>query len=194
MFGLREVGLARLGQRFAGQRHDPLVALVGGGNVEGDREEAAADEFGERGEGAERRQPFDIVTDIAAQFTVAIVAHQQVDNSAIGLRLHRQLGVVVLEQRADQRSQGQRFGEEVADRGRVVVSRKHGVEHRPEPHDASAGIAIGDGEGEYPVAAGLAFGYARDVGHSCPSTPAAPTSGRGGGFPPRPRQPIAGRR
>lgn len=65
--------------------------------------------------------------DVAAKLAVAIVADQQVDDAVLRLCLQRQLAVLALEQRSQQGSDRQRFGQEVADRRGIGVGRKDRV-------------------------------------------------------------------
>ena len=78
-------------QALALQRHDALVALVGRRLVEGDRQIALAEQREQRRVRPGLGQPLGIVADIAAQLAAEIVAHQQVDDAVLGLRLERQL-------------------------------------------------------------------------------------------------------
>src|SRR5690606_7055142 len=114
LLALREISFDRLGERFAFERHDALIALVG--DLESDREMALAEKRRKRGVGAHRGKPLGIVLDVSAKLTVAIVADEQLDHSALGLRLQGELAADALEQPAQQRGNHQRFGQEMLDR------------------------------------------------------------------------------
>ena len=159
LFGLGEIGFAGLGERIPFEWHDPLIALPGAGQVKGDRQIAAlAEQRRQRRIGAQPGEPFRIVADIAAQFAAAVIAHQQVDDPALGLRLQGQLAFPVLEQRADQRGQHQGLGQQMLDRHRIVMRGKDRFQHGTQPHHPPAGIATGNGETQHLIVTGFAQG------------------------------------
>ena len=142
LLGLGEIALRRLGQAVALQRDDPLVALVGRRLVEGDRQIALAEQGEQRRVRPSVGQPLGIVADIAAQLAAEIIAHQQVDDAALGLRLERHLALRVLEQRAEQGGQHQRLGEQSLDHRRIaMVGQTDLVEHRPDARQPAARMA-----------------------------------------------------
>ena len=61
------------------------------------------------------------MADIAAQFPGAIIAHQQIDDAFTVVGLQRQLAILILEQRAKQRCQHERFGQQIAQRQRISM-------------------------------------------------------------------------
>src|SRR5687768_15853172 len=87
LLGLAEIALRRLGQRVAFERNDPLVALAAGRLVEGDGKIALAEQRLEVAVARKLGEPVAVEADIAAQLPAAIIADQQIDNSALGLRL-----------------------------------------------------------------------------------------------------------
>ena len=84
-----------------------------------------------------------IVADVAAQLAAEIVADEQVDHAALGLRLERQLSLRLLEQRAEQRGQRQRFGKQLLDDRRIVMAGEDRVDHRPKPRDPPRALREG---------------------------------------------------
>ena len=111
LLGLRKIALRGLGERRAVERHDTLVAFAACRLVERDREIALAEQREKRRIDRCLGQSVCIVTNIAAHFATAIVADQQIDDAGLGLRLQRHLPVRILEQRAEQRGQDQRFSQ-----------------------------------------------------------------------------------
>src|SRR5205085_7483012 len=83
---LGEIALRCLGKVLAFERDDTLIALLGNGLVERDREIALAKELLQRGPFRSARDAFRVMSDIAAQLAALIIADQHVDDSAIGLR------------------------------------------------------------------------------------------------------------
>src|SRR3546814_17764055 len=73
------------------ERNNALIALAADRLVEGDREEPLAEQGEERRVGPGRGQTFGIEPKIAAQFAATVIAYEQFDRSAAGLRLQRQL-------------------------------------------------------------------------------------------------------
>src|SRR3546814_4599775 len=89
--GLLEIMLGRLADRRAFERHNALIAFGGSRLVEGDREEAFAEQREQGRVGSGLGQPLGIEFEITAQLTAAIIADEQFDRAAAGLRLARQL-------------------------------------------------------------------------------------------------------
>ena len=145
LFGLNEIGLARLAKRLPFQRHDPLIAAAAFRDVEGNRQIAFAEQRGERGIGAQPGQGFPVEFGIPAHRALPVIAYQQADGAGLGLRLHRHLALILVDQAADQRSDDQRLCQQVADRGGVIVRAENFGEGFVQPHEAQARIAIGDG-------------------------------------------------
>ena len=94
------------------------------------------------------RQPFAVEADIAAQLARAIVADEQIDDAALGLGLKGKLPRFLLQQRAKQGGEDQRFRKDARDRRRIIVRGKNMVEQRAEPDDAATGVAHADGEAD----------------------------------------------
>jgi len=84
------------------------------------------------------------MADIAAQLATQIIADHEVDRTAFGLRLQRQLTLRLLQQRAEKRGQRQRLGKQLFDDRRIIVAGEDGVEHRSQPRDSAACIARRD--------------------------------------------------
>ncbi len=145
---LAEVILRRLGQRAALERHDALIALLRQRLVEGDGEIALAEQSGEVAMARKLAEPVGVEADIAPQLAAAIVADEQIDDPALGLRLDGELALGLLEHRAEQGGQHQRLGQDAGDRRRIIVRREDLVEQRPEPHQPAARVAAGNGEAE----------------------------------------------
>ena len=214
LFGLVEIALRRLGQRFAVQRDDPLIALASRRQIEGDRQIPLPEQRRQRRFVRRLRQPIGIELHIAAQFAAAIVAHQQADDALLCLRLQRQLPGRILQRSTDQRGQRQRLREQPFDRRRIGVCGQDLIQHRAKPHDAPARMTLGDGEAERAVEIGgrwIGIGHAvfrhpdgrpgfpaarggrgdaylgrapAAINRSARNTSAAPISAHGGGFPP----------
>ena len=104
--------------------------------------------------------------DVAAQLAAQIIADHQVDRPALGLRLQRQLALGLLEQRAQQRGERQRFGQQLLDDRRIAVIGKHGVDHRAKPRDASARIARRDRDAKRDVRAKFDCWHCGKIGTS----------------------------
>ena len=119
--------------------------------VEGDREIALAEQLLQRRLFGKLGQPLGVVADVAAQLAAEIIADHQVDRPALGLRLQRQLPLRLLEQRAEQRGQRQRLGEQLLDDRRIIVVGEDGVDHRPKPRDPAARVARRDRDAERDV-------------------------------------------
>src|SRR5690242_11617721 len=90
---LRKIALRRLGKVLALERNDALVALIRDRLVEGDREIALTEQLLQRRLRGRFLEPLRIMPHIAAQLAAEIIAHQKVDDSALGLRLQRQLAL-----------------------------------------------------------------------------------------------------
>ena len=73
---------------------------------------------------------------IAAKLTADVIAHQQLDDPALGLRLQRDLSFRLLQHRAEKGRQRQRFGQKPLDRRRIVVACQNRVERGPETRKA----------------------------------------------------------
>ena len=86
--------------------------------------------------------------DIAAELSAQIIAHHEVDRPALGLRLERQLAFRLLEQRAEQSGQRQRFGQQLLDRRRIAVVGKDRIDHRPKTRNPPACVARRDRDAE----------------------------------------------
>ena len=170
LLGLGKIALARLGQRGAFKRDNPLIALLGAGHIKRDRQIALAKQRIERGIDAQLRQPLGIMPDIAAQLTSAVIADQQVNDPAFGLRLHGQLPIAVLEQRADQRGDRQSLGQQVRNRGGIGVRRQHRIEHWPQPHHPPARIARRNADAHHLVVTGFTLGNMLGCAHNWPKT------------------------
>ncbi len=74
------------------------------------------------------------MANIPPQLAIQIIAHQQVDDPLLGLRLKRHLPLGILEQRAEQGGQRQRFGEQGLDNRRVEMIGKDRVDCRTKPN------------------------------------------------------------
>jgi hypothetical protein len=151
LLGLAEVAFRRLAERSAFQRHDALIAFAGRRLIEGDRQIPFSEQGEQRRIYRRLRQPLGVVPHIAAHLAAAIVAHQQVDDAALGLRLQGQLAVAVLKGRSEQRRQRQRLCQQPADHRRVVMVDEDRIEHRPQPHDPAARVTRRDRETEYRI-------------------------------------------
>ena len=78
---------------------------------------------------------------ITAHFAGAIIANEQADGAAFGLRLQRHLAAVAAQDGAEQRRHHQRLGEQPRQRRRVGMRRQHGVERRIEPDHLATDVA-----------------------------------------------------
>jgi hypothetical protein len=87
LLGLAEVALRRFAEVCAFKRHDALITLAGGRLVKGDGEIALAEQGVESRQVRQLDEPILVETDVAAQLPAAIVADEQVDDAAFGLRL-----------------------------------------------------------------------------------------------------------
>jgi hypothetical protein len=142
---LAEEILRGIGQRMAFERDDTLVPLPGE-LVEGDRQITLAEQGLERRNRGHIMEPVGVEAHIAAKLALAEIADQQVDDSALGLRLHRQLTAHAPEHRSQQCGERQRLGQDPRDRRRIVMRRQHLVEQRTDSNDSSARRALRDRE------------------------------------------------
>src|SRR3546814_955636 len=85
LLGLLEIMLGRLADRRAFERHNALIAFGGGRLVEGDREEAFAEQREQGRVGSGLGQPLGIEFEITAQLTAAIIADEQLDRKSTRL-------------------------------------------------------------------------------------------------------------
>src|SRR3546814_15410074 len=94
--------LGSLADRRAFERDDALIAFGGGRLVEGDRKETFAEQREQGRVGPGLGQPLGVELEVAAQLAAAIIADEQLDRPAAGLRLQRQLALLVLQRRTEQ--------------------------------------------------------------------------------------------
>ena len=92
------------------QRHDALITLAVRRLIEGDRQITLAEQRLQRRHHRNVSQLLRIEPDVATKLASPVVADEQVDDAAFGLRLQRQLTSDVLKHGAQQRGQGERFG------------------------------------------------------------------------------------
>ncbi len=157
--------LGRFGEARALQRHDALIALAGRRQVEGDGEEALAEQAEQARIVADLGEPFGIIFGIAAHRAALVVDDEQRDDALLGLCLQRQLTILVLERGAQEARQHQRLRHEPLDHRRIAVRREHFVEHRPQPHQPAADMAGGDGKAEDGVHCRRGGGHGSGIGH-----------------------------
>jgi hypothetical protein len=83
------------------------------------------------------------VAHIAAQLAAPIIAHQHVNDARLGLGLHRQLAVLVLQQLPISAASTSASASSLRHGRRVIMRALHQIEHRPDPRHPPARIARG---------------------------------------------------
>ncbi len=86
LLGLGEIQLRRGAQPRAFQRHDALKALAGRRHVEGDGQEALAEQAEERRRVAQLGEPIGVILRIAAHGAGLVVGDEQRDHALLGAR------------------------------------------------------------------------------------------------------------
>jgi hypothetical protein len=88
---LQEIALGRRAQRIAVERDDALIALLGGRLIEGDREITLVEQRDRATDSCPAVASARRRTGRSRAARRLVVAHQQADDAALGLRLERHL-------------------------------------------------------------------------------------------------------
>ena len=92
---------------------------------------------------------------IAAQLAAPIIADEQANRPAFGLRLHRQLAARILEHRAEQRRDRERLDQQPFQRGGIAVRRKDRIQNGAKADEAATRVAFNQDESQRAIDVGI---------------------------------------
>ena len=163
LFGLHEVVLRRIGQRFALKRDNTLIAATAFAgwlhSVKGNRKITLPEYTKQRRIPRQGRSGRGIKLRITAQRTVFIVARQKADRTLFSLCLQRKLAALFLQRRSQQGGQNQCLCQDAFNHGGVGVGRQNFGKNIIKPNQTPACIARGYGKAQWLI--GQCFGLFR---------------------------------